>query len=92
MIVVHTHHIINGYVDWWGHFCWLLKDEVVQDQGLLDEDMYRVTSNDDVSYCKKIGEAGWKTFVTSEVVIHHLTSTTRNKKGRSNLYDEICES
>ena len=54
--------------------------------------MYKRTMNDDVFYCRKIGKAGWRVYVTNKVKLHHLTSATRYRKGRHRLYDELVVS
>lgn len=57
-------------VDWAGGSCLMVKREVIEQAGLMDEDYFMYS--EDADWCYRIGKAGWKVFsLPSAQVIHY---------------------
>ena len=50
--------------------CMMVRREVIQEIGLMDEDFYMYA--DDVEWCYRIKKAGWKIFYYADAAIVHL--------------------
>lgn len=65
-------HGITRKVDWLVGSCWLVRREVIEEIGLLDEGF--ACCYDDVEYCRRAACAGWHVFYVHDAhVVHHNT-------------------
>lgn len=59
-------------VDWLVGSCWLIRREVIEEVGLLDEGF--TCCYDEVEYCRRAARAGWHVFYAHDAhVVHHNT-------------------
>ncbi|HMB69614.1 MAG TPA: glycosyltransferase, partial [bacterium] len=56
-------------------FCWMMRREVVDEIGGLDERFGTGNCEDD-DYCLRVHQAGWKTRIARGVFVHHTGSRT----------------
>lgn len=56
-------------------FCWLMRREVVDEIGGLDE-RFGLGNCEDDDYCLRVVQAGWTTRIARSVFIHHTGSRT----------------
>lgn len=62
-------------LDWVAGFCLLLKRELMQDIGLLDE-QFTYGNHEDVDYCYRTNLAGYKIYIAGDTYIHHYGNQT----------------
>ena len=76
----YTHQQAYDYraVNMLGFFCLMMKREVFDEVGLLDEN-YGVGMFEDDDYCKEVSKAGYELGYTKKVFIHHYGSASFNK-------------
>jgi len=55
--------------------CWLLRREAQQGVGLFSDE-YHPMQYEDVDYCVRLGQAGWKTLCDPNVRIRHIGNVT----------------
>jgi GT2 family glycosyltransferase len=72
-----------------GFFCLMMKREVIEKVGLLDEN-YGVGMFEDDDYCRRVKEAGYELGYTKKVFIHHEGSASFGQLS-SREYDAIWE-
>jgi N-acetylglucosaminyl-diphospho-decaprenol L-rhamnosyltransferase len=63
-----------GRTDWVSGACLIVRREVLQTVGLLDEDLY--TYFDDVDICMRARRAGWSTWYVPQSRVMHLQGQT----------------
>jgi N-acetylglucosaminyl-diphospho-decaprenol L-rhamnosyltransferase len=72
-------------VDWVPGTCMLIKREAIQDVGILDEDFFFYS--EEVDWCFRAKEKGWKIWFNPEVkVIHNLGQSAHKNPERSLFY------
>lgn len=63
-------------VDWVSGACLLTRREVIEQVGTLDEDFFMYA--EDVDWCYRMNQAGWKVVYFPEArIVHHIGKTTR---------------
>jgi hypothetical protein len=68
-------------VDWVSGACMLARREAIEQVGALDEAYFMF--NEDVDWCRRMGEAGWTvTYVPSAEVIHRVGASRRRVSAR----------
>jgi len=68
------------FVDWVSGACLLVRRDVAETAGLLDERFFLYT--EDVDFCASVRAAGWKVIFTPESVIVHLRGRSRVTEAR----------
>mgnify|MGYP001601357051 CR=1 FL=1 len=63
-------------------FCMLIKREVIEKVGLLDEFFTPINFEDD-DYCLRIREAGYRVMLCKDTFVHHFGSATQ----KENIYE-----
>jgi GT2 family glycosyltransferase len=63
-------------VDWVAGACMCVRREAIREVGPFDEAFFMF--NEDVDWCRRMNQAGWKvTYVPDAVVIHHVGASKR---------------
>ncbi len=76
------------YIAWTGNMCLLIKREILEKIGLMDENFF--IYGDDIDFCMRIKKAGYKIlFLPSAQAIHHIGKVVLERK---DLYPEIIKS
>ncbi len=74
-------HLSVRDVDWVSGACMLVRREAIEAVGAFDEAFFMF--NEDVDWCRRMNQAGWKvTYVPDAVVVHHVGASrhrTSNK-------------
>lgn len=61
--------VTTAPVDWLSGCAWILRREAVEAVGPLDEDYFMYW--EDVDYCRRLHDAGWRVLATPDVEIRH---------------------
>jgi len=78
---------ISQEVDAVSGVCWLIRKEVIEDVGLLDE--YFFMYAEELDYCYRAQKAGWKiTYYPIESILHYKEPNDKNQKRKYRQY--IC--
>ena len=72
-------------VDWVSGSCFLLRKEVFKQTGGLDEQFHIYA--EDVDWCKRIRERGWRVYCYPKCKIVHLKGTSTHKDFHSLVYN-----
>jgi len=81
-------HIYNKYCTFASGCCMLVKREVIEKVGLLDEDYFLYL--EDTDYCQRVVDAGYKLlYVGSSRIYHKVFSTTARESNLLPLYYSI---
>ncbi|MBN2389235.1 MAG: glycosyltransferase family 2 protein [Anaerolineae bacterium] len=77
-------------VDWVSGACLLVRRAVIEQVGLLDENMFMYFEDND--WCLRIRKAGWKVYYNPRVEIVHLggQSLKKNLSAQSAYYDSLA--
>ena len=69
-------------VEWVSGACLLTRRKVVEEVGLLDEGYFMYA--EDVDWCYRMSQAGWKTYYCPEAVVsHHVGQSSQTRPFRS---------
>lgn len=73
------HHNDRREVDWVSGACMMIRKEVFDNIGLMDDNFYMYC--EDVDFCYRAKKAGWKVFYLPEVeIIHHAGSCSKGSR------------
>lgn len=64
--------------------CWLMRREMVQEIGVLDE-IYSPVQYEDLDFCYRARQAGWECFVQPQAQMYHFEHTTTAGSGDINF-------
>lgn len=85
---IHNNDIYTD-VDRLAMFCTLIRKEILDQYGLLDEN-YEVGMFEDDDYAKTVEKAGYRIYVVEDVFVHHVNNASF-KKIESEEYKKIFE-
>jgi GT2 family glycosyltransferase len=74
----------NREVDWISGACFIVRQEVVAKIGLLDERFFMYF--EDIDFCKRAKEVGYKTFYLGEIMVYHELGRSEERLFKKDLY------
>lgn len=73
-LISYWHRDSSRTIDWVSGVCMLIRREVIRDIGLLDETFFAYM--EDVDFCRRASQQGWKVFFLHDAEIFHQLSAT----------------
>jgi hypothetical protein len=90
-IVSRAHHSDEPFeVDWVSGACLMVRSEVIEEVGFLDEGFFMYW--EDADFCFRIKRAGWRVFCVPEARVIHHEGKSRRKKSSNRLIVEFNKS
>jgi len=69
-------------------FCLLIRNKVIQNIGIFDEEHFGVGYGEEDDYCLRAKKAGWKLALADDVYIYHAQSRSYTSERRKSLYQQ----
>lgn len=78
---------IEGFVPSVSGACMLIRNKLIKDIGLFDQDYFFFT--EDMDFCLRARKAGWKILFTPEVVVTHARAKSSDSYKNSHIWRRI---